>query len=637
MSDEQQAIKRVDWKEVFAFTQIFKSFRMAIQPSKLLLGGAAVVLVGILGWVMDGLSCGAGGVCVPDREIAQYASMSSGAFQVWKEEFDKSRPAEVVKLWDEALSSRQSLESYLQHLGAEKGRGGYFEAALLAAAGRQSEEKRPSMQELDKAARENWRRALGKAETAWDRRTDSTEDLIEAASSHDANGAWALLSKDAALDTPEKKADAKAKLRGDIDAGWRALTDLERQVDDKVRQIEGRGVFVSFMQYEGQCLANALQAVAGGNVAGGLTEYRQMLQRRAGFVRTPPAQPAAPAAAAATPEPPGLLFWALVGLQGVAWLFSQHWLFAIILTAATLAIWAVLGGALHRMAALQYTREEKIPISQAITFAGGKFFSFYTAPLIPLGIVAVIGLFMIVGGLLMSLPVLDFIMAVLFPLAILGGLLMAFLLIGLVGGASLMYPTVAIESSDSFDAISRSYSYLYSRPWRAGLYALVALVYGAICYLFVRLFAYVALAVAHLFIGAGVIGGGARLSPTADKLDVLWQMPTFDGLLPPGPWSPAGAAMTGWETVVAFVIWVWVALVAAAVIGFLLSFCASASTVVYCLLRREVDAADLDDIYIEEEPEPAPVEAAPQPTEAPATAPSEEPKPAEDKEDKPAQ
>ena len=64
---------------------------------------------------------------------------------------------------------------------------------------------------------------------------------------------------------------------------------------------------------------------------------------------------------------------------------------------------------------------------------------------------------------------------------------MTLVLLGTVGGFNLMYPTIAVEGSDSFDAISRTFSYVYARPWRMLFYTLVAIVYGALCYLFVRL------------------------------------------------------------------------------------------------------------------------------------------------------
>jgi hypothetical protein len=174
--------------------------------------------------------------------------------------------------------------------------------------------------------------------------------------------------------------------------------------------------------------------------------------------------------------------------------------------------------------------------------------------------------------------------------------LIAFLLVGLGGGAGLMYPTIAVESSDSFDAISRSYSYIFGKPWRAAFYALAALVYGVICYLFIRLFAFAVLASVHAFVSAGAVGGAEALSPSAGRMDLLWPAPTFDRLMS----HPCWQAMSFWESVGAGLIWFWVMVVAAAVLAFLVSFCASANTAIYYLLRRAVDATDLDDVFVDE-------------------------------------
>ena len=242
---------------------------------------------------------------------------------------------------------------------------------------------------------------------------------------------------------------------------------------------------------------------------------------------------------------------------------------------------------------------------QALKFSLGKFFSFFTAPLLPIGIILFFGGLMAVGGLIGSIPVVgEIVMGVLFFLAIIAGLLAAFLLVGLLAGVGLMYPTIAVEGSDSFDAISRSVSYVFARPWRAGLYALIALVYGAITYLFVRLFAYLALCSTHTFVKWGVWGGGGALHPDADKLDVMWTKPAFDSLFGPFNWE----AMSGTEQIGGFLIGIWVFLTAGLVMAFLLSYAASSTTVIYYLLRRKVDATDLDDVYVEEieEDQPAP-------------------------------
>ena len=55
MAQEQQEIRSINWNEVFAFTHLFKCFRMAIQPSKLLLAAAALIVMFLAGWGLDSL------------------------------------------------------------------------------------------------------------------------------------------------------------------------------------------------------------------------------------------------------------------------------------------------------------------------------------------------------------------------------------------------------------------------------------------------------------------------------------------------------------------------------------------------------------------------------------------------------
>lgn len=636
MSDEQHELRRVNWKELFPWTNIFKSFRMAIQPSKLALAAATVILVALLGWAMDRVSYGIFGTTVAESEIPQYAAGSPAAFRAFREGFEQGRVGAAEGLWADSLEQRVRLTKYRAKLGDAAGEPHFMGAFDTIANVEKIEDKRPPAEEMRKKADSSVSDALAEAKKSFGSEVDRIERILgKVDDSKDPNGAWKRIENDKLDDAGKVK--ARENLAKAIDSAWRALTQRKIEFDRGVLAVRGRAVFDSLVDFESQCVARGLQAAASGNIGGGLMAYRQMLQNRAENLQVEATAQPVGAVVLGQAESPGFLYYTLMALSGLGWFFCQHWLFAILFLAGALAIWALLGGAMHRMSALQFARDEKLSAPAALKFALGKFLSFYTAPLIPLGIVLVIGLFMIVGGLMLSVPVLDIIMSILMPLAILCGLLAAFLLLGLIGGGSLMYPTIAVESSDSFDAISRSYSYVFAKPWRAAWYMLVALVYGAITYLFVRLFAYLALAVSHFFVGVGTIGGGQRLSPTADKLDVLWPRPTFDNLLPGGPWAEPGAAMTTWESICAFFIWITVAIVAAVVIGFLLSFLSSASTVIYFLLRREVDATDLDDIYFEEQPEEAepaagataiPVETSPAPAAAAPEAPAAETPPA---------
>src|SRR3954452_18867923 len=53
MSDESQVIRGIDWRSTFPFTLIFRSFRIAIHPSKLLLALLALLLIYLGGRILD--------------------------------------------------------------------------------------------------------------------------------------------------------------------------------------------------------------------------------------------------------------------------------------------------------------------------------------------------------------------------------------------------------------------------------------------------------------------------------------------------------------------------------------------------------------------------------------------------------
>ncbi len=186
---------------------------------------------------------------------------------------------------------------------------------------------------------------------------------------------------------------------------------------------------------------------------------------------------------------------------GPIWAFSQHTLYASLLAIWSLAVLAIFGGAVARSAAVQVARDEKISLRSALRFSSGKFVSFLSAPLIPVIVIVLLGLVAALAALAMSLIGLipglgwlaDIGLGLLVPIALVAGVLIALTFIGLIGGVSLMYPTIAAEGTDSFDAISRSFSYLFARPWRLAWYAVVALVYGVVTFLAVRLFLWLVL------------------------------------------------------------------------------------------------------------------------------------------------
>ena len=308
-------------------------------------------------------------------------------------------------------------------------------------------------------------------------------------------------------------------------------------------------------------------------------------------------------------------------LGGAGWMLTQHPWYALLFIVGCLLIWSLFGGAICRIAAVQFARDEKIGLGDSLSFVKQRYVGgFLLAPLLPVFIVLLVSLMLAVGGLFLRIPWLgDVVGSLLFVFAILGGAVIAFVVLGALVGGSLFWPTVAAEGSESLDAVSRSFNYIFAKPWHTVFYALVAFVYGSLCFLFVKLIAYMTLAATHCSVGLW-----------CDKLDRLWTMPSFGELL------AVSEQVSGIEHVSRWVIVFWVFLVVVAVWAFLASFWLSASTVIWFLLRKENDAVDLEDVYLDtyEETEYTPVDQLatpePQPPATPAPAADETPKPADE-------
>ncbi len=654
MADEHQELRRVNWTELFSFTHVFKSFRMAIHPSKLLLALAAILLIYFGGRAMDSVWSWGGGTAQTGDIYGYYQAVNATEYEEALEARAETNENNLVEWVRRAHENQGSYKSFLDRY---TDRGGSTQIT-----GNASDRYSAFYVEFQKALKKKLAAAedIAKDEPkakdiredhakdprdVWDTYVDYVDDMlddVEDCLDEDEDDALGNAEKAIAKETAigkegeegyESAEDVQERMTKqlvkDRNAVRRAVWDIRVMLDRQEEQVFGKGLFAVLLGYERHCFANAVGAIRRGNIA---TCLGPVLRAKGSppSTETPPkmATPAVPLAfdaAAGDAEGRGALAWLYLMIQGPIWLLANHCVYGVIFLLMSLAIWAVFGGAIARIAALHAAREEKISMCQAIRFAISRFFSFFTAPLIPLVIILVLGGLMGLGGLLGTLPVGDIVMAVLFILALILGGIATFLLIGWAGGLPLMYPTIAVEGSDSFDAISRSYSYVLTRPWRYSLYSLTAAIYGTICYLFVRLCTYLVLALTHFFVGRGLFGLGLgtneapELADGATKMDLLWAAPTFDRLV--GPMN--SPAMSGSEWMASLILHVWVWLAVGMLMAFVLTFVVSSSTTIYYLLRRKVDATDLDDVYVEEPEEEGPA-AVPEPPATPET-PAEEP------------
>ena len=581
MSDQPLTIQSIHWREAFPFTHLFRAFRVAIHPSKLLLGLIALTLLYISGTLLDYV-CPIHYRAVPD-EVTAYETFAHTA-----------RPGDRFVDTRDAL--RRSVEAgyaaqlLRYHVAADP-----TTAALAAQNG-------SDLPQLKTALLEHRNAAVADALTA------RNLDLAAAR----------------ALPDGPVRAAAENTTRARYDQTVRRIFDDAAVEYHQARRIRGDGLFLTFFGYELNQISNVVTAVREGNFFGeaapqpGLTVPHLPVENP-----LDPTLPATPTLTADTDSPapaPGF-FQAIAYFftVGPVWLLTQHPVFFFLTGADFLVLWAIFGGAISRIAAVHVARDEKLSIRAALVFSVSKFFSFLCAPLIPLLIVGVLGVLVALGGAVGNIPWFGtLLVGAFFFLILIAGFVMTLVLFGLVGGFNLMYPTIAVEGSDSFDAISRSFSYLYARPWRLGFYTLVALIYGALTYLFIRQFIFVMLVLVHKCVGAAVF---VHADSTAPLWTSLWPSPLTTGRL---TYQVDFLSLNAGQAVGAIILSIWVYLVIALLGAFAVSFYFSANTIIYLLMRREVDATELDDVYLEEIEDPDDVDPAitPPPVPAPAATPA---------------
>ena len=137
----------------------------------------------------------------------------------------------------------------------------------------------------------------------------------------------------------------------------------------------------------------------------------------------------------------------------------------VVLVFGLLIIWSVFAGSITRLAAVEFAKGEKLGTKDSLVFSIKRFWSYFWCPLTPVLGVLFFSACNVIGGLLGHIKIAgEIAVAIGFPLAILSGFLIVF--IGVIGiiGFFLMYPTISAEGSDTFDAMSRAYSYVLSRP-----------------------------------------------------------------------------------------------------------------------------------------------------------------------------
>jgi hypothetical protein len=237
-------------------------------------------------------------------------------------------------------------------------------------------------------------------------------------------------------------------------------------------------------------------------------------------------------------------------------------------------VWAFFGAAICRTASVQLAANEQVGCMAAMRFALKKWLSFVFAPLMPVGGVLLVSLPILVLGWIMQANPMFLLGGLAWPLVLAAGFIMALLLLGVLFGWPLMWATISTEGTDSFDALSRSYAYTFQRPLHYLFYIAVATFLGWLGWILVRNFAS-----GIVWMGYWAAGWGCG----TDQIEAI----------------RSGADLEGAAWFGAWLIRFFAGCVKLLAVGFLFSYFWTASTSVYLLLRRDVDATEMDEVCLD--------------------------------------
>lgn len=269
-----------------------------------------------------------------------------------------------------------------------------------------------------------------------------------------------------------------------------------------------------------------------------------------------------------------------------------------VLIVTLLVIWSIIGGAITRIAAVEYAKDEGVKLLDAVRFSIKKFWSYFCSPIVPAVGVIFFALCNVLVGFVGKLGTFGELFVVIgFPLTLISSLIIVF--IGIIGiiGLCLMFPTISAEGSDAFDAMSRAYSYVLSKPRKFFSYFFTSTFYGLFCVTLVGLVACFVVNITFDTVGAGM-GQKFRDVAAAVKIDPGYCtiVGTTGHDFKTGLSSLAGKA----DKIFALSILLSLIAVKTVVIGFALAYIGSAKTIVYLLMRKEVDETDITDVYMED-------------------------------------
>lgn len=270
-------------------------------------------------------------------------------------------------------------------------------------------------------------------------------------------------------------------------------------------------------------------------------------------------------------------------LFGGPWrLLSSHPISTLVVALLAAAAVTLAGGAIARSTAIEFTGRGRPPNASTLRFAASRWRSLMLALLAPLAAVAIIRvLIAVLGWAALSLPWLNVLGAILYPIAMLLGLAAVVLLITYALGGLMLTPAIACEGSDAIDAVQRVLAYVVARPLRLIAYLAVLAAVGLLAFAVFRFAA---------FSSVYLTGESASLW-LAERPAALLTGDVPDSLRDAKPHAHEKAAHA--------ILGLWFKAPAILVASWIFALIHTAGTLLYLIVRRVNDGQDTHEIWIE--------------------------------------
>jgi hypothetical protein len=266
--------------------------------------------------------------------------------------------------------------------------------------------------------------------------------------------------------------------------------------------------------------------------------------------------------------------WAEVSVDGADRGASLlHALFAFVTWFLLFWICTGKGGAISRITALEYARDELPTLSDGTDMVRARRLDFYMAPVTPLIGVVFMTACLALGGLVASIPwgIGQLLMVPGYLLCLIAGLVLVFLVVIGLLSFGLMMPAMAVNGKGAFDSWTAAYTYVIWGFSRFVLYQLLACIIGLVSVGAVLLLTVMLLGLVEASVDIGFVVSRQWMARP-------WAVPTtFTGVL---------AALVYFMKLAVLVV----------PLAYAFSYYWVVNTVIFMLLRERVDNVEYDEI-----------------------------------------